>query len=137
MPPNLSSSLPLKVFLVEDSILVLRHLAALIGTIDGVGIVGDAADADTALCGIASTGADLAVVDLHLTRGTGVDILTALARGSRPVITIVLTNQAAASVREACLSAGANYFFDKTSEFRLALDTIREIARDRRAGVNG
>jgi two-component system response regulator DevR len=135
MHPNSPSNLPLKVFLVEDSPLVRRHLAALIGTIEDVGIVGEAADTDTALIGMASTDADVAVVDLRLAHSTGMDVLTSLVRSSRPVVTIVLTNQTTASVREACLSAGANYFFDKTSEFRLALDTIKGIARDRRAGV--
>jgi two-component system response regulator DevR len=135
MHPNPSSSLPLKVFLVEDSLLVQRHLAALIGTIDDVAIVGEAEDADTALHGIATTEADVAVVDLHLARGTGMDVLTALVRDGRPVITIVLTNQATMFMCEAGLSAGANYFFDKTTEFRLALETIKEIARDRRTDV--
>jgi two-component system response regulator DevR len=135
MHANQSSTLPLKVYLVEDSPLIRRQLSALIGTIEGVGIVGEAEDVDTALSDIASTDVDVAVVDLHLAQGTGMDVLTSLARGSRRVITIVLTNQAAASMREACLSVGADYFFDKTSEFKLALDTIEAIARDRRTGI--
>jgi len=135
MPPNPSISAALKVFLVEDSILIRRHLATLIATIDDARVVGESEDASTALNGIAATEADVAVVDLHLAHSTGMDVLTALAQRGRPIITIVLTNHSTAAVREACLSVGARYFFDKTREFRLALDTIGGIARDRRAGV--
>jgi hypothetical protein len=38
-------------------------------------------------------------------------------------------------IREACLAAGANYFFDKTSEFNLARDAIERIARARPAST--
>jgi two-component system, NarL family, response regulator DevR len=76
-------------------------------------------------------------VDLRLTGGSGLDVLAGLARSSRPVITIVLTNYSSAVIREACLSAGANYFFDKTGEFNLALDVIERIARARPASTTG
>ena len=39
--------------------------------------------------------------------------------------------------REACLSAGANYFFDKASEFNLSRDVIERIARARPASTTG
>ena len=71
-----------------------------------------------------------------MTGGSGLDVLAGLARSSRPVITIVLTNYSSAVIREACLSAGANYFFDKTSEFNLARDVIKSIACSRAASTD-
>ncbi|MEA3103078.1 response regulator transcription factor [Caballeronia mineralivorans] len=127
------SSAMLKIFLVEDSPLVRRRIAALIGAIKGVEIVGEAEDASDALSGIAAGEADVVIVDLRLTGGSGLDVLAGLAQSSRPVITIVLTNYSSAVIREACLAAGANYFFDKTSEFNLARDVIERIARARPA----
>jgi DNA-binding NarL/FixJ family response regulator len=127
------SSATLKIFLVEDSPLVRRRIAALIGAIKGVEIVGEAEDASDALSGIAAGEADVVIVDLRLTGGSGLDVLAGLAQSSRPVITIVLTNYSSAVIREACLAAGANYFFDKTSEFNLARDVIERIARARPA----
>jgi len=123
----------LKIFLVEDSPLVRRRIAALIGAIKGVEIVGEAEDASDALSGIAAREADVVIVDLRLTGGSGLDVLAGLAQSSRPVITIVLTNYSSAVIREACLAVGANYFFDKTSEFNLARDAIERIARARPA----
>jgi two-component system response regulator DevR len=131
MHPTPSDCPPLKIFLVEDSLVVRRWLSALIQTLEGVEIVGEAEDANSALTGIADSKADVAVVDLHLSGSSGMDVLTALARDGRSVITIVLTNHSTAQVRKACLRAGAKYFFDKTSEFQLALDIIRGIACER------
>jgi two-component system response regulator DevR len=129
------SSAMLKIFLVEDSPLVRQRIAAFIGAIKGVEIVGEAGDASDALSGIAARESDVVIVDLRLTGGSGLDVLAGLARSSRPVITIVLTNYSSAVIREACLAAGANYFFDKTSEFNLARDVIERIARARPAST--
>lgn len=133
---NLSTRDSLKVFLVENSIPVRRQLEALIGRINGVQIVGEAEDADAAVSGIAASGADVAVVDFRLAQASGMDVLAALAGSRRCVIAIVLTNHATATVREVCRHAGADYFFDKTSEFGRALDAIRAIASNRRVGAS-
>ncbi|SOE91903.1 Response regulator receiver domain-containing protein [Burkholderia sp. D7] len=122
------SSAILKIFLVDDSPLVRQRIAALIGAIKGVEIVGEAEDAGDALSGIAATDADVVIVDLRLTGGSGLDVLAGLAQSSRLVITIVLTNYSSAVICKTCLSAGANYFFDKTSEFNLARDAIERIS---------
>jgi len=128
MSPNPSPP-PLKVFLVEDSHLVRERLAALIGMVIGVEVIGQAGDSDTAVSGLATCDADVAVVDLQLGETRGMDVLAALARLDRRVVSIVLTNHSSKSVREACVELGADYFFDKTGEFKLALDTIEQLAR--------
>ncbi|SAL66462.1 response regulator receiver protein [Caballeronia terrestris] len=120
-----------EVFLVEDSFLVRRRMAALLGAIDGVAVVGEAADADTALLEIAASDANLVIVDLRLAKGNGLDILKRLACSDHSLISVVMTNQSSKPTREACLSAGANYFFDKTNDLKLALETIADIARKR------
>jgi DNA-binding NarL/FixJ family response regulator len=71
------------------------------------------------------------IVDLRLAKGNGLDILKRLACSDHSLISVVMTNQSSKSTREACLSAGANYFFDKTNDLKLALETIADIARKR------
>jgi CheY-like chemotaxis protein len=98
-------------------------MAARFAAIEGVQIVGVAEEPGPALDGIGSTGADVVVMDLHLTGGTGMELLRGLAQSRSPVITIVLTNHSGNGFRQACLANGAQYFFDKTSEFDLACNT--------------
>ncbi|AJZ56715.1 response regulator [Paraburkholderia fungorum] len=123
----------LKIFLVDDSTLVRQRMATLLGLLKGVEIVGEAEGANAAVEGVAATHADVAVVDLRLTEGSGLDVLAGLAQSNQRTITIMLTNHSGASFRKACLSAGAHYFFDKTSEFHLARDAIERLARERLA----
>ncbi len=112
-------------------------MAARLGAIDGVEIVGEAEEAGAALSGIDTTRADVMVLDLRLTVGTGIELLVSIAKIMSPAITIVLTNHSSMWFRQACLAAGAQYFFDKTSEFDLACDTITRIPHARCArGLN-
>ena len=75
------------------------------------------------------------IVDLRLTDSHGIDLLHALRGRTDPIVTIVLTNYSSRSFREASAAAGADYFFDKTTEFDLAMDTIAQLAREKNAGA--
>ncbi len=124
----------LKVFLVDDSSLVRRRLAALIGALADVTIVGEAEDPDAALRDIRMSGADIAIVDLHLAGGNGMTVVESLARGTPPVFTMVLTNHSGPAFRTACYDAGADCFFDKTCEHELARETIMRLAKNKHRG---
>jgi len=128
---NTATRSPFKVFLVEDSSLLRRRIASLIEPGGDVSVVGEAEDVGAALAGIERSEADAAIVDLRLTDSYGLDLLTDLAQQDRRVVTIVLTNYSTPEFRNACFAAGADYFFDKTSEFDLARDTIARLARAR------
>jgi len=117
----------LRIFLVEDSIPVRRRIAASLGTIHGVEIVGEAEEPATALVAISAGQVDIVIVDLRLNSGSGLELLDNLTHIKPPVISMVLTNHSDASFRAASQSVGAHYFFDKTCEFHLAHNTIRRI----------
>ncbi|MDT8841102.1 response regulator [Paraburkholderia fungorum] len=122
----------LRVFLVDDAVSVLRRLTELFGTLDGVKIVGEAEEPHAAFAGIETAAADLVVTELHLSGGTGLELLALIRQSFPHVIVMVLTNHSGAWFRRACLSGGAHYFFDKTSEFDLARSTIQRIANEHR-----
>jgi DNA-binding NarL/FixJ family response regulator len=130
---NSDTALPaLRVFLVDEAVLVLRRMAAMFGALHGVEIVGVAEETHAAFASIDSGAADLVVTELHLSGGTGMDLLALLADRMPHVIVMVLTNHSSAWFRHACLAAGAHYFFDKTSDFDLARNTIQRIASEPR-----
>ncbi len=129
------SALVLKIFLVEDAPVVRSKMVMLIGAIAGVVIVGEAEDSDTALAGIRACKADVAIVDLRLAAGNGIDLIATLSRSDPQVVKIALTNHSGAAFRSACKTAGAEFFFDKTAEFDAACRTIETLAATRRTGV--
>jgi DNA-binding NarL/FixJ family response regulator len=128
---------PLRVFVVEESTLVRDRLARHIGPGGAACIVGEAEDVETALQGIDDTDAEVVILDLRLIDSNGMDLLHALRDRTGPIVTIVLTNYASEVFREASVVAGADYFFDKTTEFDLAMETIARLAREKAHGTPG
>jgi CheY-like chemotaxis protein len=65
------------------------------------------------------------VLDLQMPVMGGLSALQELrADGPRPRV-IVLTNHAGDAYRQACLAAGADHFFDKSTEMDRVLDVLR------------
>lgn len=126
---------PLRVFVVDESTLVRDRLVMHIGPDGAASIVGEAEDVETALRGIDDTDAEAVILDLRLIDSNGMDLLHALRDRTDPIVTIVLTNYASQVFREASVVAGADYFFDKTTEFDLAMETIARLAREKIDGA--
>ena len=117
-----------RVFIVDDSPIVRGRLARLISDIPGATVVGEAASAMEAIEQIPRLSPNLVVMDISMPGGSGMCVLENLKhRASRPVI-IMLTNFADAPYREKCRALGANYFFDKSSEFEEVSRVIRGFA---------
>jgi two-component system, NarL family, response regulator DevR len=130
---NASNSSLLKVFVVEGSMLVRERLATRIEPPAGEAhVVGEAEDVETALRGIEASAPEVVIIDLRLPGSNGVDLLHALRDRTDSIVTIVLTNHSGRVFREASFMAGADYFFDKTTEFDIAMDTIARLAREKK-----
>jgi two-component system, NarL family, response regulator DevR len=135
---NVSNSSLLRVFVVDGSMLVRERLAARIEPPAGdAQVVGEAEDVETALPGIEASAPEVVIVDLRLTDSHGIEVLHALRDRTDSIVTIVLTNHSSRVFREASFMAGADYFFDKTTEFDLAMDTIAHLASEKREGLAG
>jgi two-component system, NarL family, response regulator DevR len=133
---NVSNSSLLRVFVVDGSMLVRERLAARIEPPAGdAQVVGEAEDVETALPGIEASAPEVVIVDLRLTDSHGIEVLHALRDRTDSIVTIVLTNHSSRVFREASFMAGADYFFDKTTEFDLAMDTIAHLASEKREGL--
>ncbi|WP_206957012.1 response regulator [Trinickia acidisoli] len=130
-----STPSPLRVFVVDESTLVRERLVQHIGPTGAAHIVGEAEDVETALRGIEETDAEAVILDLRLIDSNGMDLLHALRNRTDPIVTIVLTNYASPVFREASVVAGADFFFDKTTEFDLAMETIARLAREKIDGA--
>jgi DNA-binding NarL/FixJ family response regulator len=122
-----------QVYLVDDAVEVRRRLARLLAAIPGVEIAGESEDADEALQTILASHADVAVLDVRLAGRTNLALIEALSQAQPSLVKIVLTNCSGTAFRRACVAAGADFFFDKTSEFDKACRTIESIVNARAA----
>jgi DNA-binding NarL/FixJ family response regulator len=119
------------VFIVEDSESVRRRLARMLGDIEGVRVVGEAETPGEALEGILRTRPDSVLLDLHLLGGSGLEVLRRAHPQTPGTVFIVLTNHPDAQYRRACMAAGADYFFDKSSEIAKVREVIAGLGATR------
>lgn len=115
------------VFIVEDSLPVRTRLVEMLNEIKDVNVVGEAATPADAVAGILRTLPDYVVLDFQLDGGTGVDVLRAIRSQVQGMIFIVLTNHPQSQFRRACMDAGADAFFDKSTEIGRVIDMIAGI----------
>lgn len=125
---------PLQVYVVEDSTVIRRLLAAAIAAAGGK-LIGYSADADKAISDLTALRADLVVVDIALRSGTGFDVLETLQRlDPKPApIKVVLTNHASDEYRQVSFHLGANGFFDKATQTSELLTLISALATEKRS----
>lgn len=115
------------VFVVEDSPPVRARLVEMLSEIKDVNVVGEAGTPADAVTGILRTLPDYVVLDFQLDGGTGVDVLRAVRAQVQGMIFIVLTHHPQSQFRRACMEAGADAFFDKSTEIGKVRDMIAGI----------
>lgn len=119
----------MKVFIVDDSRVVVERLAGLLEDVPGARLAGQAGDVPTAVVGIQEVRPDALILDLHISGGSGLDVLRAV-RGARPdLFVLICTNYPYPEYREECLSAGANLFLDKSADFEKIPSILRELVQ--------
>ena len=72
-------------------------------------------------------GPDLAVVDIQMPGGSGIEVLRHIKRTSRETTVIMYTSYPYPQYRETCFKEGTDYFFDKTTESEKLIDTILRV----------
>jgi two-component system OmpR family response regulator len=71
----------------------------------------------------------LVILDLHLSDGNAIPIIHAIKQLAPGMQLAMLTNDASALNRSKCMRAGADWFFDKSTEF----DDLREVVQQQAA----
>ena len=121
----------LRIYLVEDSEIMLNLLRELLVANPMLEVVGQSTSATSAVREIAALRPDVAIIDIALEDGSGFDVLRApaLHGDGKWLIPIVLSNFASQRYRDEARRLGARHFFDKNYEFVQMLSTISEIAK--------
>jgi two-component system response regulator AlgR len=104
-----------RVLVVDDSEPMRTRLAAMLGEVDGLSVVGGAGDAAAAIRLLDELRPDVVVADLHMPGG-GTTVLLHAKRMTPPPFVIVVTAHATAQHRRHCLALGADLFCDKGRE---------------------
>jgi DNA-binding NarL/FixJ family response regulator len=119
--------MPLKIFIADDSELLVEKLDNILSDIQDIKIIGKAYDALTAADLIKKLIPDVVILDIHLNDGSGIEILKQIKKNNPSTIVIIFTNHSESDYRKVCLKASADYFLDKSIEFEKTLDICKNL----------
>lgn len=110
--------MPLHTFLVEDNHTIRDNLVATMEELVDARFVGIAAREDEARDWLSGHAHEwtLAVVDLFLAAGSGLNVIKACRQRRADQTVVVLTNYATAEIRTRCMALGATAVYDKSTQ---------------------
>jgi DNA-binding NarL/FixJ family response regulator len=126
----------LKVLIADDSALLRERIGDLICEIEGIELIGQAGDAQTAMEAIRQLRPHVAILDIRMPKGNGIRVLAQAKQAPSPPIVIMLTAFPYPQYREKCLEAGADYFFDKTTEFGCLVGLLEKLRDEMQADAS-
>lgn len=114
----------MKVVIADDSKVLIDHLSEMLADIDGINIIGKAIDTDSAITTILDKVPDVAIVDIKMPGKGGIHVLEEIKAQNKDIKVIIFTNYPYHQYREKAYKTGADYFFDKSGEMELMLETL-------------
>ncbi len=122
---------PIRVVLADDQTLVREGLSLMLGLIDGIDVVGVAADGEEAVAAVLAAEPDVALLDLRMPRVDGVEATRRLSEQAPAVEVVVLTTYADDESVMAALRAGARGYLTKDASSEEIERAIRDAASGR------
>ena len=116
----------MNVFIVDDSSIVCSGLETMLTELQDVHVIGKAATARDAIAAIEQLKPDVAILDIRLLEGNGIEVLQRVKGKENAPTIIMLTNYPYPQYKKKCMDLGADYFFDKVTE----IETVGEIFRE-------
>ena len=116
-----------KVFIVEDHPIMRQGLAQLIEQEDDLAVCGEAEDIPGALKAIAETQPDLAIVDISLKGGSGIELIKDIAVRWPKLAVLVLSMHDESFYAERVLRAGARGYVTKAEASARVIEGIRRV----------
>lgn len=119
----------LRVYLVEDNFFIRHNLIATLEDLAGIVVSGWTGAAQEAVDWLTQDSAawNLAIVDVFLMQGSGLEVLAACRNRQAHQKIIVLSNYASADARARYKTLGADASFDKSTEIEALLSYCKQL----------
>ena len=122
-----TESILMKIFLADDSVLIVERLKAMISDLPEIEIIGEARNGIEAINAVGKLNPDVVVLDIKIPGVDGIDVLTDIKNKNQNIVVIMLTNYPYPQYRKKCLELGADYFFKKSTEFENVIETLKQL----------
>ena len=125
--------MPLPIVLAEDSAAIRESLIPALADVADAEVIAVAETAAEAIAALTAHAGvwQLAILDLFLKQGHGLDVLRAIVRTRPDQRIFLVTNFATPDIRRRALEAGADAVFDKSTEIEQLFEACKALSTGR------
>jgi len=116
-----------RILIVDDHPLVRTGFAQLIGDCPDMEVCGEAGDMSEALKQVEATNPDLAIIDLSLAGGSGLDLIEHIRARNKKILMLVASMHDETLYAERVLAAGARGYINKQEAQERIIQAIRQV----------
>ena len=120
----------MKVFIVDDSRAFRKELINLLSKLKEVEIVGQAQDSVKAMEAIQRLKPDAVILGIPIPGGNGIRLVKNIKKDKLAPIVIILTHYPYRQYRKKYMDAGADFFFDKSTEFEKVIEVLKKLIKN-------
>jgi DNA-binding NarL/FixJ family response regulator len=118
----------INIAIIDDSEVIRERIAAKLSAINGLEVVWQAVDLPDSYKSFELQKPDAVILDIQLPSGNGIEFLEHIKKTHKDIITIMLTNYPINQFRKKCIDSGADFFFDKSTEFEKVFYVLKSLA---------
>lgn len=119
----------MRLFIADDNIPFRTRLASMLSGLEGIEVVGEAGDVAGAIELITRLKPDTIVLDIQMPGGSGFDVLRFVKAFSPLSKVIMLSVGSRSQYASISRHAGADYFFEKSSDLRTMARVLEGLVR--------
>lgn len=120
----------MRLFIADDSEILRIRLIDMLSEIEGIKIIGQAQESLEAIESIQKLNPHVVILDIRMPQVNGIKVLEAIKKDDQSPTVIIFTNYPYPQYRKRCMELGADFFFDKSTEFEKLVDTVKYLVRN-------
>ncbi len=120
----------MRILIADDSELLRVRLVDMLSEIEGIEIIGQAQNSLDAIESIERLNPHVVILDARMPQGNGIKVLEEIKKNLQSPKVIIFSNYPYPQYRKRCMELGADFFFDKSTEFEKLVDTVKYLVRN-------
>ena len=125
----------MKIIIVDDSDMLRERIKESLKDIKEVEIVGEAKNGIEAIKIIKEKNPDFVLMDIRMPELNGIEVLKKMKETGSKSKVCIFTNYPYSQYKEKCMAEGADYYFDKNTDFQEIKNLIAQLANEQ-TGLN-
>jgi DNA-binding NarL/FixJ family response regulator len=122
----------MKVLIIDDSAIVRNRVIAMLSeTVKAESISYAEEDAPGAIDSIQKLNPEAVILDIRMPGGNGIDVLLEIKKNNQTPFVVVLTDYPYRQYHRKYVDAGADFFFDKSTEFDQVMAVLKRLSKNR------